>query len=160
MVIIRRFKNQDAQSAAALIAETLRTTNAADYSAAYLQKLTNQITPTWLCQKAAATHFYVATANQQIVGTAAIGAYWGRTDESSLFTIFVAPTFQGQGLGRRLVTTLEHDPYFIRAHRIEVPASITAHRFYEHLGYHEKAGEQFPDQAGLYRLEKFNSKEG
>lgn len=42
-------------------------------------------------------------------GCGAIGPYWGKEDESSLFTIFVLTDYQGKGVGRRIVETLEND---------------------------------------------------
>ncbi|KZV01174.1 hypothetical protein NAB1_1732 [Lactiplantibacillus plantarum] len=75
---IRRFKTTDAPAAAALIARTLLTSNQGDYPKAYLDRLITQMTPAWLCQKAAATHFYVGYFQQQLVATGAIGSYWGR----------------------------------------------------------------------------------
>ncbi|RRK10872.1 N-acetyltransferase [Lactiplantibacillus garii] len=160
MLTVRKFQDQDANAVTHLVAKTLRSSNAADYSAAYLNKLVQRMTPAWFCERAAATHFYVICAGPTIIATGAIGPYWGRQDESSLFTIFVDPQFQGRGCGRLIINTLEADPYFKRAHRIEIPASITAVNFYRRMGYHVKAGGPFPDEEGLYRLEKFRSGEG
>lgn len=50
---------------------------------------------------------------------------------------------------------LSQDEYFLRAKRVEVPASITAVDFYRKLGYHYKNGIDRPDEERLYRLEKF-----
>lgn len=152
---IQRFKTADAPAAAAMIAHTLLTSNQGDYTKPYLDRLIAQMTPTWLCQKAAATHFYVGYFQHQLVATGAIGSYWGRPGEYSLFTIFVDPGIQGMGGGRQIIQTLEQDPYFRRARRVEIPASVTARKFYQHFGYQLKPGETYPDGEGLYRLEKF-----
>ena len=93
--------------------------------------------------------------DSQIVGCGAIGSYWGKTDESSLFNIFVLPEYQGKGIGRAIIQTLEQDEYFLRAKRIEIPASITACAFYRKMGYDYKNGVVQVDEEGLYRLEKF-----
>ncbi len=93
--------------------------------------------------------------NEQIVGCGAIGPYWDKTDESSLFNIFVLPEYQGKGIGRAIIETLEQDEYFLRAKRIEIPASITACAFYRKMGYNYKNGVDQVDEEGLYRLEKF-----
>lgn len=80
----------------------------------------------------------------------------GKKDESSLFTIFVLPEYQGKGIGRRIIETLESDEYFLKAKRIEIPASITACQFYRKMGYDYKNGVDIPDEEQLFRLEKFN----
>ena len=82
------------------------------------------------------------------------GPCWGKVDESSLFTIFILPGYHGQGIGRKIIDTLEKDEYFLRANRIEIPASITATPFYIEMGYTYKNGISVPDEEGLIRLEK------
>jgi len=67
----------------------------------------------------------------------------------------VLPEFQGNGIGRAIIEALERDAYFLRAKRIEVPASITAYAFYRKMGYACKDGIEAIDQEQLYRLEKF-----
>lgn len=106
-------------------------------------------------------HCYVIenSDNKQIVGIGSIGLYWGSMTESSPFNIFVDPDYQGQGLGRMIINTLEMDEYFLRASRIEIPASKTALHFYKKMGYCFKNGIDEVDSEELYRLEKFNSDE-
>ena len=96
----------------------------------------------------------VAEEQDNIIGCGAIGPYWGREDESSLFTIFVLPEYQGKGIGRAIIDTLEKDEFFLRAKRIEIPASITGVPFYLKMGYNYKNGITEPDEEHLIRLEK------
>ena len=49
---------------------------------------------------------------------------------------------------------LEQDEYFLRAKRIEIPASITGVPFYLKMGYHYKDGISVPDEEHLIRMEK------
>ena len=105
-------------------------------------------------KRASWTHFYVVEENSAIVGCGAIGPYWDKTDESSLFTLFVLPEHQGRGIGRLIIETLEKDEYALRAKRIEIPASITGLEFYRRMGYDYKNKVTSPDEEGLYRLEK------
>ena len=106
-------------------------------------------------ERASWTHFYVVEENETIIGCGAIGPYWDKEDESSLFTIFVSPDYQGQGVGRKIIETLEKDEYFLRAKRVEIPASITATPFYLKMGYTYKNGVTEPDKQYLIRLEKY-----
>lgn len=152
---IRRFQANDAEAVAALIAMTLRTTNAKDYPSEYIEKEVAGLQPEHILERAGWTHFYVACDNDTIVGCGAIGPYWGKENESSLFTIFVLPAYQGQGIGTEIIQTLEQDEYFLRAKRVEIPASITGTPFYKKMGYGYKNGIKEPDDEGLLRLEKF-----
>lgn len=157
MIQIRKFETKDAQAVSDLIATTLRTTNIKDYSSEYIENDINHLQPEDILQKASWMHFYVACDEARIIGCGAIGSYWGKEDESSLFTIFVLPEYQGKGAGRKIMQTLEQDEYFLRAKRIEIPASITAVKFYQKMGYHYKNGIDKTDDEQLYRLEKFRS---
>lgn len=152
---IRRFAEKDAPEVSALIAKTLRTTNRKDYSEAYIENDVKMFTPDFIIERASWTHFYVVCDEEAIIGCGAIGPYWGKEDESSLFTIFVLPEYQGKGIGRKIIETLEQDEFFFRAKRIEIPASITALGFYRKMGYDYKNGVDTVDEEQLYRLEKF-----
>ena len=54
-----------------------------------------------------------------------------------------------------IMETLENDEYFLRAKRVEIPASITACEFYKKMGYTYKNGIDVVDEEQLFRLEKF-----
>ena len=152
---IRRFLAADAEAVSALIAKTLRTVNIRDYSEEYIENDVAHLMPQHILERASWTHFYVAIEGETVIGCGAIGPYWGKTDESSLFTVFVLPEYHGQGVGRRIIETLEEDEYFLRAKRVEIPASITARGFYEKMGYRCKPGCDAPDEEQLYRMEKY-----
>lgn len=152
---VRRFQNEDAQEVSELIVRTLRMTNIKDYSAEYIENDVKMFTPNTVIQRASWMHFYVVLHGKKIVGCGAIGPYWGKEDESSLFNIFVLPEYQGKGIGRKIMETLELDEFFLRAKRIEIPASVTACEFYKKFGYAYKNGVTVPDEEGLLRLEKW-----
>lgn len=69
--------------------------------------------------------------------------------------LLVLPEYQGKGVGRKIMETLEQDEYLLRAKRIEIPASVTACEFYRKLGYTYKNGVDTVDEEQLLRLEKF-----
>ena len=152
---IRRFRNEDSEELAEVIAYTLRTTNIKDYSAEYIENDVSFLTAEKLAERAGWTHIYVVCDEGRIIGCGAIGPYWGKEDESSLFTIFVHPDYQGRGIGRKIIEAVEQDEYFLRAKRIEVPASKTAVEFYRKMGYDFKKGAAQPNEELLYPLEKF-----
>lgn len=154
-MIIRRLKEEDAQAVSGLIIKTIRISNVGDYSAESMEELVKTQTPEDVLKRASWTHFYVAEDAGEIIGCGAIGPYWGREDESSLFSIFVHPDRQKKGIGRKIVEVLEQDEFALRAKRIEIPASITGLPFYRKLGYEFKDGNTETDAEQLYRLEKF-----
>lgn len=152
---VRKFSNSDADEVSALIIRTLRTTNIKDYSEEFIENDVKMFSPEGVIERASWTHFYVICDGDTIVGCGAIGPYWGKEDESSLFNIFVLPEYQGKGVGRKIIETLELDEFFLRAKRVEIPASITACDFYRKLGYTYKNGIDVVDEEQLFRLEKF-----
>lgn len=152
---VRRFKIEDAKEVAALIAKTLRVTNIRDYSEEYIENDIKELSETHIIERASWMNFYVVCDKDIIIGCGAIGSYWGKEDESSLFTIFVLPEYQGKGVGRKIIETLEGDELFLRAKRVEIPASITGCSFYKKMGYNFKNGIDVVDDEQLFRLEKF-----
>ncbi len=160
MLTTRLFRPEDAEEVARIVATTLRITNSKDYSEAYIEGDIQRLTPAFFIQKATQTHFYVFIEDNEIVGTGAIGPYWDSKVEYSLFTIFVHLAYQGHGLGRHIIETLEADVYFKHATRVEIPASITAVNFYRKMGYDFKGGNAQLDEELLYRLEKFPTAQG
>ncbi|MBR6880131.1 MAG: GNAT family N-acetyltransferase [Lachnospiraceae bacterium] len=151
---IRRFQEQDAKEVSDLIRKTILISNTKDYPKDIMDLLIETETPEHVLQRASWTHFYVVIDSGKIIGCGAIGPFWGKEDESSLFTIFVLPEYQGKGIGRAIIDTLEKDEYFLRAKRIEIPASITGVPFYLKMGYHYKNGITEPDEEHLIRMEK------
>lgn len=152
---VRRFQAGDAEEVSALIAKTLRTVNIKDYSDKYIEATVSSHSADVLIERAEHGHMYVVCNSSQIIGCGAIAGYWGSTTESILLTIFVLPEYQGKGIGRLIIQTLEQDEFFLRAKRIEIPASITAVGFYKKIGYNYKNGIAEIDNEQVYRLEKF-----
>lgn len=154
LLTVRRIEESDAEAVSALIRKTISISNKKDYPEDLMDQLIKSETPEHVLQMAGWTHFYVVLEGDNIIGCGAIGPFWGKEDESSLFTIFVDPDKQGKGIGRLIMNTLESDEYFLRAKRIEIPASITGVPFYLKMGYHYKDGISEPDEEHLIRMEK------
>lgn len=152
---IRLFQETDAKEVSELISKTLRTVNIKDYSEEYIEVNVSSHSADVLIERAKQGHMYVVCDGSRIVGCGAIAGYWGSMTESILLTVFVLPEYQGKGIGRSIIQTLEQDEYFTRAKRIEIPASITALDFYRKMGYDFKNGIAELDDEQIYRLEKF-----
>lgn len=158
-MVIRRFENADAQKTHEMIAYTLRTVNIKDYSTQFIEATVAQLTPPILIERRENSHMYVICEGDEIMACGAIAGFWGSETESILLTIFVHPDYQGRGVGRLLIETIEKDEYFLRADRVEIPASITAVSFYQKMGYDYKEGITTPDEEQHVRLEKFKKQE-
>lgn len=151
---IRSFKTEEAKEVSDVIRQTIRISNTKDYPLDLMEELIAFETPEHVLERAGWTHLYVAEDEGKIIGCGAIGPYWGKTDESSLFTIFVLPEYQGKGVGRSLIDVLQKDEFYLRAKRVEIPASITGVPFYLKMGYDFKDGIDTPDDEHLIRMEK------
>ena len=68
-------------------------------------------------------------------------------------SVFVLPELHGQGIGTRLIETVESKAWEVKAERITVRASITAKGFYSKLGYQFRDGEVLNDNRN-YVMEK------
>lgn len=152
---IRKFKNEDAEEISKIIRRNFLEVNIKDYGAEEMHELANIYNSQKVLYIASYAHMYVACNNDTIVGCGAISSYWGKEDESILLTIFVLPELHGKGIGSKIIDTLENDEYFLRAKRIEIPASITGCEFYRKMGYDFKNGIKELDDENHYRLEKF-----
>jgi len=153
-ISIRPYNKGDESEISSVICETLRVSNAHDYPAAIIKENIESHSPGSIEERAKDAHFYVVRYRKKIIGCGGITGYWGSTTESYLMSIFVLPEYQGRGIGRQIVETLEKDEYFARAWRTEVGSSITAVEFYRKLGYEFKNGITDPDEYHVVRLEK------
>lgn len=154
-VTVRPYRDSDAETIVNLIIRNFREVNSRDYGKEEIEELVRTHDAEWFRGVAGYAHVYVLCLDEKIVGVGSISSYWGSPDESILLTIFVLPEYHGKGIGRQIIRTVEADELFVRAKRIEIPASITAVEFYRKFGYDFKGGERKLDEEGHYRLEKF-----
>lgn len=153
---IELIKENEFEELHKMIAKTVKISFKIYYPQKSIDYLINEaLTINNLKMRANYTNFYVGKIDNKIIACGAIGPYWGSETESSLFTIFVDPDYQKMGYGRKIMETLEKDEYFLRADRIEIPASMVGIPFYKKMGYEFKNGELIYDD-GHFAMEKFN----
>lgn len=156
---VRRYKDGDASSICEVIRKDILAENIKDYPKEIIEHLIESHNEELIERRAKAFHVYVLTDDEKIVGVGMIGPYWDSLTESSFFTIFIDPSYKGQGLGRKIIEALEEDEYYKRANRVEIPSSITALEFYKHMGWNFKRTENvlgnIVDKEGIYRMERF-----
>ncbi|MBQ5738782.1 MAG: GNAT family N-acetyltransferase [Oscillospiraceae bacterium] len=151
---VRRFEEKDAQAVSNLIEQTSRVVLSKVYEPGYIDNLVEWVAPEKIIERAGWTHFYVICDGEKIISSGAIGPRDGLEDESELFNIYILPEYQGKGIGRLLIETLEKDEYFLRAKRVFIHAALSAIKFYQRLGYDHVNGEMIIDEEHGYRLEK------
>jgi putative acetyltransferase len=139
-LLVRAFEPADAPAVSALIAVTMRRSNAADYPAERLEALIAYFTPEKLRHLATERQCLVAVAAGAVVGTAA-------REDGELLTFFVHPDFQARGVGTRLLACLEAAARAAGLRALRVEASITGAAFYEGRGY-RRTGGTVPGAAG------------
>ena len=154
---IRRLIEEDAETISNIVCRNFSEVNIKDYSKNEMESLSKRFGKDKILQINGFAHSYVALIDNQLVGCGSIASFWGNLDESILLTMFVLPELHGNGIGKKIMETLECDEYFLRAKRIEIPSSITACEFYRKLGYDFKDGIKELDNEGHYKLEKFNT---
>ena len=159
-VTVRRYQENDAEAIVSLIRRNFLEVNVKDYGEKAMRALAESHDVNWFKGVVSHSNVYVFCVGDEIVGVGSISSFWGSLTESILLTIFVLPELHGNGIGRYIIQTLEQDKLFLRADRIEIPASITAVGFYKKQGYNYKNGVNELDDEGHYRLEKFNVKKG
>lgn len=158
LVMTRRFCEADAEEVAGLIIRNFKEVNSKDYIQNAIQELVKTHDAEWVKGVAVYAHMYVFCLDEKIIGVGSISSFWGSETESILLTVFVLPEFHGKGIGRTIIRTLEQDELFIRAERVEIPASITAVDFYQKFGYGFKNDVKLLDEEGHFRLEKFKQR--
>lgn len=154
-ITVQPYREDDAEEIVNLVIRNFREVNVNDYGEEAIAALCATHDVNWFKSVAEYAHVYVFWNKDKIVGVGSISSFWGSPTESILLTIFVLPEFHKQGIGSYIIDTLESDILFLRAERIEIPASITAVEFYRKKGYKYKNGIKELDDEQHYRLEKF-----
>jgi GNAT superfamily N-acetyltransferase len=139
-IVVRPFASVDAAAVSALIAATMRQSNAGDYPAQRLEALIAYFSPEKLRVLATERDCLVGVAAGEVIATAA-------REGDELATFFVLPQWQRRGVGARLLTQLERNARDRGIERLRVEASITGAGFYERHGY-ERTGEVLAGTAG------------
>lgn len=155
MVEIHLIRDDQFSAVSAMIERSARGESFAKfYPQSKIDSVVQKLDVSGVQERAAWTHFYVIEENAQIVACGAIGPYWESLTESALFNIYVDPDYQGRGLGRKIIETLEADEFAKRATRIELAAALPAIPFYRKMGYKHKNGELVYENGHL-KMEKF-----
>ncbi len=125
---IRAAQPHDAPAISRVIIDALRISNARDYSPEVIQRVESNFTAERIGKLIETRLVLVALQDQQVLGTASL-------DGQVIRTVFVDPTQQGKGIGRRLMAAIERQAQERGACELLVPSSLTAQGFYRQLGF-------------------------
>jgi GNAT superfamily N-acetyltransferase len=117
-----------AEGISAVILDSLRTTNAKDYTPDIIERIAQNFSPLRVQALLSKRDVVVALLSARVVGTASL-------DGDIVRTVFVAPDVQSRGVGRRLMHELERRARTKGITKLSVPSSITAEPFYAKLGF-------------------------
>jgi len=118
----------DAEDISRVIVRALRETNAKDYSPDVIARVEQSYSPAALANLMSQRKVFVATIEQQIVGTASL-------DGKVVRTLFVTPEMQGRGVGKLLMAVVERIAREDGVEALAVQSSVTAEQFYMRLGF-------------------------
>jgi N-acetylglutamate synthase-like GNAT family acetyltransferase len=117
-----------AEGISAVILDSLRTTNAKDYTSDIIESIAQNFSPLRVQALLSKRDVVVALLRERVVGTASL-------DGDVVRTVFVAPDVQSRGVGRSLMLELERRARAKGVAKLSVPSSITAESFYAKLGF-------------------------
>jgi N-acetylglutamate synthase-like GNAT family acetyltransferase len=125
---IRSATDADTPAISRVIIGTLRESNAQDYSSEIIDHVEHSFSPPAILNFLTLRQVLVATVDNHVVATASL-------DLDTVRSVFVAPPYQGAGIGRRLMTSIESLAIESSINLLRVPSSITAEGFYLSIGF-------------------------
>ena len=126
--LIREAVKADALAISRLIIDTLRESNAQDYSSDVINQVELSFSPQAILRLLTQRKVFVAILKNQIIATAGL-------DQDVVRSVFVEPAYQGKGIGRQLMTRIQVIALSEGFNLLRVPSSVTAQGFYTSLGF-------------------------
>ena len=125
-MIIRPFRDEDAQELSELIMDTLRKINSKDYDSKVIEALVPRNSPRMIIEKSKQRIILVAEINNAIVGTVGL-------DDNQIRSLFVRYDMLKRGIGKKLIREVEEISGSKNMKRVFAHSSITAKKFQPNL---------------------------
>lgn len=152
-IVIRPFRPEEAEAVSALIRRVLLEVNIRDYAMEDLKQFVDFYSPQEVLSLSRRGHSYTILLDGEIAGCGSLCPH-ETEGESIVEAFYIRPDLEGRGIGRRLMAVLEADPLFAATRRTVISASITAHPFYQKLGYGYVGGVPVCEDNDHYWMEK------
>ena len=143
---IRTYQASDAGQLAEMVKRCLLQVNSRDYSSQIIDRLCLYYSPERFIELSSRRQIYIASSGISVLGTVS-------REDNHVYTMFVEPDWTGHGIGRKLMRHIEGLAAQEGHGNMETDASITAHNFYQRLGYVDLHEEQ-TDMGLLYVMRK------
>ena len=156
IITVRPYQTEDVLAVILLAKRNLLEVNIKGYTKELMEKFASMYTEDYMNLLSTKGHSYVVLVDGELAGCGTVMPFWDKEQEECvLLSIYVLPECHGKGIGSYIMAALESDEYYKRSNRIEIPATITACKFYERFGYSYKDGKKEPDAEGSIHMEKF-----
>ena len=162
-VQIVEYEPKYAKGMSEVILSNLYTINIQDYGKEVIDRIARHFTEEEIKKNfPERVKCFVAVQNGKVVGTASMdniksmyGVEVENTDNKYLIlTVFIDMNSHHQGIGRRLIKSIEEFSEEIDAEELIIPASIHGLEFYKKLGYDYLNGNEELNKDGEYVLSK------
>lgn len=155
-LIIENYNEKYAKDISNIILDNLFKINIKDYGIEYIEKFSEEFKEEPLNKiLKKRTKVYVALQNSHVVGTAGLDKSWYNNDgEYWILSVFVKIENHGQGIGKKLVQTVENYAKQINVKKLVIPSCISATEFYYKLGYNYPNGKKELNPDKMYIMEK------
>jgi len=127
---IRKAEPAEAAIIGPLVQRAIRARNAADYEPAIIEMMCANFEPAKFLERMAERDVFAAVQDGTIIGTVSFSL-----PRAKLYSLFIEPSVQRGGIGRRLVHYIEQHAARLGCAELQLSAAITAKPFYDHLGY-------------------------
>lgn len=150
---LRAYGERDAAATLAIFLDSITQTAAADYTPAQIQAWARPASRDLETWHSAMNHrdSFIAVIDGEVAGFSDVAP------DGYIDMLFVAPRFQRQGVGTRVLNEAERRAHQARAHSLWANVSVTARPLFECHGFLVE-GVQYPSPTGIalknYRMSK------
>lgn len=149
-MIVRKFREKDAEEVSELIQKTFMKFIAKSFTKKGIQNFLKHETPEKVAMRGKTRAVFVAVSGKKIVGVV-------EADSNRIRRLFVDESYQRKGIGAKLFSSMERLCVKKRPKLIKIYASIYSVKFYEKMGYH-KFGKVRKNREGIvyqFMVKKF-----